>query len=100
MSASLESYALLLQRSGIALELLTPGANEPNEFVGVRLRTFGKKLPPKKMVIARGHTFVEATERAVTDARARNWRTLDWAARPWERFTPEPDEFGVDWSAL
>lgn len=69
--------------SGIAVELLVPGRASECSLVGIRLRTYGKELPPNRMVLASGETFSDAFYSAVAKAEQGRWEPLDWSARPW-----------------
>lgn len=73
-----------LMNNGIAVELLVPPTASPCGDVGVRLRTFGKSLPAKRMILASAPTFEGALDHAVIKAEDGRWENLDWAARPWD----------------
>lgn len=83
MPESFEEMFLALLWAGIAVEPVGGFDVDQQPRVGVRLRTFGRKLPPKRMVLATGATFEEALQNAVLKARDGRWETLDWADRPW-----------------
>jgi len=93
----LEQTFLDLQAGGIGTDLL--GGIDAAEVmqVGVRLRTFGRKLPKGRMVVAGGDTFEEAMGNALAKAKSGRWETLDWSARPWEVRTDDwsGGQFGI-----
>jgi len=72
-----------LMYSGISVDLLVPSPIDDAGQVGVRLRTIGRDLPPKRMIVAEAGCFSDALEAAIGKAEAGRWEHLDWAARPW-----------------
>lgn len=80
----MEELVKELTYAGIAVDLLVPAPRDDQGQYGVRLRTYGRDLPPKRMVLGAGHTFEEAMYDATEHARASRWELLDWSARPWD----------------
>lgn len=79
----MESDMLDVYRAGIAIEIVLPGVAEECGCVGIRLRTFGRKLPKNRMVLGSGPTLEGAFYDALGKAEAGRWENLNWAARPW-----------------
>jgi len=95
----MENDVFALVQSGIAVELLVPTDAPAETDVGIRLRTFGKKLPPKRMVLGSGATFAEALNDAMDKAKRGRWEDLDFAARPWSAGKPLINT-GAAWGLL
>lgn len=94
---TIEDKVWALNGAGIAVELLTGSGEGETYYIGIRLRTFGKRLPANRMILAAGLTFEEALDEAISKAKAKRWESLDWGSRPWERPTREwaAGQFGL-----
>jgi hypothetical protein len=94
-----ENDVFALVQAGIAVELLVPVDNPAVTEVGIRLRTYGKQLPPNKMVLGVGEVFQEALLDAMQKAKSGRWENLDWSARPWAKGRPLADG-GAAWGLV
>ena len=92
----MEAEVYDLVNAGIAVDLLVPGKACDCTDVGIRLRTYGRNLPPRRMIIATAATFEEALLNAIAKAEDGRWESLNWATRPWsEPSAAGPSRYGL-----